>query len=429
MIKKTIPNILFLVLVNLLVKPFWVFGIDRVVQNQLGEATFGAYFALFNFSMLFQILNDFGIQNFNSRDIAREPHLLRSYLPNLIAGKALLSGIYFIVTIAVFLLLGYSFPESGKILVLLLLNQVLISYIFYMRSNLAGLHKFKLDAIFSILDKVLMIIMAGSILYFNLFQIPLNITNFILSQTIAFAINALFLTMVVGKLSALRTFQPDPGLIGRIMKESFPFAMSVFLMSIYLRMDAIMVERMLGSNGPYETGIYAQSFRIIDALNMIGILFANILLPTYARQLEHHQDSSSTIKNAGFLMALFVIPVTLTVLFGGQHIIELLYVNDPAYSGSIFTILILSFAAYSFMHVFSSYLTAAGRLRQLNIVFGVGIILNFISNLILIPKMGAKGAALTTTCSEWIVLVVIVVLCLKFLRQSTIENQRQATTV
>jgi len=415
MIKKTIPNILFLVLVNLLVKPFWVFGIDRVVQNELGEATFGAYFALFNFSMLFQILNDFGIQNFNSREIARKPPLISSYLPNFIAGKILLSTSYFAVTIVAFLLLGYSFPDSGRILILLLLNQVLISFIFYLRSNLAGLHKFKLDAFFSILDKVLMIIMVGSILYFNVLDIPLNITNFILAQTIGFAINMLLLLLVVTNIAAIKSFRPDLSLIRKIMKESFPFAMSIFLMSIYLRMDAIMVERLMGSEGPYETGLYAQSFRIIDALNMIGILFANVLLPTYARRLESKKALMPVVKNASMLMAIFVLPVTLLVLFKGQAIIDLLYVNDPVYSGQIFTILILSFTAYSFMHVFSSLLTAAGQLRQLNIIFGVGIILNFISNLILIPKLGAKGAAITTTASEWIVLSAIVYLCVQFI--------------
>jgi hypothetical protein len=36
--KKFALNLLFLLAANLLVKPFWIFGIDRVVQNKVGPA-------------------------------------------------------------------------------------------------------------------------------------------------------------------------------------------------------------------------------------------------------------------------------------------------------------------------------------------------------------------------------------------------------
>ena len=57
--RQFISNITFLVFVNLIVKPFWIFGIDRTVQNAVGAEQYGTYFALFNFTMLFHILLDF----------------------------------------------------------------------------------------------------------------------------------------------------------------------------------------------------------------------------------------------------------------------------------------------------------------------------------------------------------------------------------
>ena len=61
---RFIKNIIFLLFLNLLVKPFWILGIDREVQNLLGDASYGTYQALFNFSYLFYILLDLGITNF-----------------------------------------------------------------------------------------------------------------------------------------------------------------------------------------------------------------------------------------------------------------------------------------------------------------------------------------------------------------------------
>jgi O-antigen/teichoic acid export membrane protein len=421
-LRKTIPNILLLIAVNLLVKPFWLFGIDRVVQNQLGESVFGLYFTLFNFSMFFQILNDFGIQNFNSRHIAREPHTLKDYLPSLLTGKFVLSAGYLIVSIAVFLALGYSWQAHGHMLVLLLINQVLISLIFYLRSNLTGLHMFRIDAMFSVLDKLLMILFMGSILYFNFLGIELNITNFILSQTIAFSINAVLLIITVVSLSGIGSFRVNKGLVVRVLKESFPFALSIFLMSIYLRMDTIMIERLLKGEGAYAAGIYAQSFRIIDALNMIGILFANVLLPTYSKALKEGKDLSGLVWRSVSWMAVIVIPVTAVIAATGQPIIDWLYVNNPIASGRVLSILIFSFTAYCFMHIFSSLLTAAGKLKLLNSVFAFGILLNLVANFILIPRFGPVGAAITTACSEWIVLAVIAVAAYQFLTRPTIAE-------
>lgn len=47
--KKFVTNLAFLIGVNLLIKPFWIFGIDRTVQNSVGAVDYGIYYALFNF--------------------------------------------------------------------------------------------------------------------------------------------------------------------------------------------------------------------------------------------------------------------------------------------------------------------------------------------------------------------------------------------
>ena len=40
-----------LVLLNAIVKPFWIFAIDRQVQNVVGFEAYGVYFSLFNFQL------------------------------------------------------------------------------------------------------------------------------------------------------------------------------------------------------------------------------------------------------------------------------------------------------------------------------------------------------------------------------------------
>src|SRR6266581_4341587 len=96
--RKFATNLLFLFAANLLVKPYWIFGIDRVVQNRVGPEVYGTYFAVFNYSFLLSIILDFGINNFNNRAVTRHPQRAGEYVLNLLLLKGILAIIYFVLT-------------------------------------------------------------------------------------------------------------------------------------------------------------------------------------------------------------------------------------------------------------------------------------------------------------------------------------------
>ena len=66
MSKKILTNVFLLLAINLLIKPFWILGIDRTVQNTVGNDVYGAYMVMFNISLMFTMLLDFGINNYTS---------------------------------------------------------------------------------------------------------------------------------------------------------------------------------------------------------------------------------------------------------------------------------------------------------------------------------------------------------------------------
>src|SRR5688572_18054277 len=139
--KKFATNLIFLFAANLLVKPFWIFGIDRVVQNRVGSEVYGTYFAVFNFSFILAIFLDFGINSFNSRAVSRSKHRAGEYLMNLMGLKIVLSFLYFVFTFLSALATGYNEMQM-KMLAFLALNQIFLSAILYFRSNIAALQMF-----------------------------------------------------------------------------------------------------------------------------------------------------------------------------------------------------------------------------------------------------------------------------------------------
>src|SRR5215510_14892819 len=98
-------NLIFLVALNILIKPLWILGIDRTVQNVVGSSYYGIYFVLFNFSMLTQILLDIGISNYNNRYLARNESELIGHLSNIFSIKILLAIIYISITLLLGLLI------------------------------------------------------------------------------------------------------------------------------------------------------------------------------------------------------------------------------------------------------------------------------------------------------------------------------------
>lgn len=157
-------NLAFLLSLNLLIKPFWILGIDRGVQNAVGESDYGLYLSVFSYSFLFFILLDLGITNFNNRNIAQNNQLLSKHFAGIASTKLLLALLYSVVTFTVGWMIGYKDAQL-RLLAWVGFNQIILSFILYLRSNISGLMLFKADSLFSVLDRLIMIFICGILLW------------------------------------------------------------------------------------------------------------------------------------------------------------------------------------------------------------------------------------------------------------------------
>jgi O-antigen/teichoic acid export membrane protein len=220
--RKFLTNLGLLLLLNLLIKPFWVFGIDRTVQNIVGVGGYGFYFVVFNFSFLFNILLDLGITNFNNRNIAQNSQLLNKHFSGILVLKLLLTLIYILVTFGIALILGYNGAQL-KLLGFLAFNQFLISFILYLRSNISGLLFFRIDSVLSVLDRFLMILFCGILLWGNITTTPFRIEWFVYAQTAAYLLTAATAFLIVVKKARFRKLSWNWAFFMMIIKQSAPF--------------------------------------------------------------------------------------------------------------------------------------------------------------------------------------------------------------
>ncbi len=396
--KKFIINIFFLLFLNGLIKPFWIFGIDRHVQNIVGTENYGLYFALFNFTLLFQAILDLGITNFNNRTIAVYPHLFTKYFPRLLATKFVLAAFYFILSLSIALFIGYK-NLAVQWLFILLINQILVSILLFLRSNVSALQHFFADSFLSIIDKLLLIIFMSFLLWYSPLHQIFHIEWLFYAQSLAYSISILFAYFYLQNRK--KTCRPSlkPIISIAILKQSFPYAILVLLMTAYTRIDAIMLERIL-PEGAIQAGIYAQSYRILDAASMVAFLFAGILLPMFARMQSKKKNIFPLLHLSSFLLLLFSFSTAFIAFFYGKEIIYLLYNQHHDASAPVFRLLMWSVIPVSISYLYGSLLTASNNLGVLNKIALFTIITNVLANSLLIPFWQASGAALASLITQ-----------------------------
>jgi len=398
--KKFVANLALLLFMNLLIKPIYILGVDRAVQVEVGAANYGIYFAIFNFTFLLTIILDFGITNFNNKNIAQNNHLLTKHFSSLVSLKLLLAVIYILVCIIAGLLIGYD-TRLIKLLLVQGFNMFLVFFILYLRSNLAGLHLFKTDSIVSVLDRLILIVLCVGMLKAGVFKSEDGIMYFVYAQTFSYLLTAIIAFFIIlGKTHAFR-FKFEKAFSLMILKKSLPFAILTLLMSFYNRIDTVMIERML-DDGDVQSGIYAQAFRILDATNMIAFLTAGMLLPIFSRMLKFKESVEPLVKLISTLLLTPAIVIGIGCLFYSTELMELMYKEHIVESSKIFGLLMMSFIAVSTTYIFGTLLTANGNMRQLNYMAASGMVFNIVLNYFLILKFEAFGSAISSMITQFL---------------------------
>ncbi len=414
-----VKNILFIIAINILVKPVWVFFIDRVVQNRVPGGDYGTYQALLSLGIIFQIVLDFGITSYNSRTIARDPDQLATVFPAMLSARLVLMGVYMLLAYSWGFLLGYRGWELN-LLIGILLFQSLNALLSFIRSNIAALHKFKTDGILSIADRLMMVFICGFLLVYPPTAHHFRIEWFVITQAACYFITAIIAYIVLRRISGIKlrfSFHLPTVLI--IIRQSLPYAILIFQMSIYNRADAMMIERMC-ADGKTQADIWASAFRQLDMVNILGLMFATMLLPMYGRMLSQKQDVQPIVKLCANLLLPLSFVVAIAGVFFSADIMHFLYKSaNPAnvheYS-MVFSWLIASFPAWCLMYIYSTLLTANGDLKVLNYIAFVGVVLNLSLNFYLIPHFSAIGGAITSFVTQSSLAIAFVIACTHVLK-------------
>src|SRR6185503_17205279 len=178
-----------------------------------------------------------------------------------------------------------------------------------------------------------------------------------------------------------------------------PFAIIVFLMSVHYRLDGFLLER-IHRNGDHEAGIYAGAYRLLDAANMIGYLFASFLLPYIARQWSEKKEMQSVILTSRHFLLMFSVMIVVTVFFLATWIQQVLYHHNGGNGTEVLQLCIPALSGYSLVQIYGTVMTATGHVVSFCKILAIAVLINILFNLLLIPTMGAKGCCIAALISQ-----------------------------
>jgi O-antigen/teichoic acid export membrane protein len=427
-----VKNLLWLQLLNWLVKPLWILWIEREIQLRMGDGWYGVYSLHFNLVLLFAVLLDAGLNSYVSREIAAHGRLLH---PKRMFFLRLGLGLVYVVL--VLLVARVQNGIEAEFLLFALINQILASVVLMLRSVLQGKQRFVSDSWLSVIDRLVALAICTWMLKsftVAMFASEGGVLNFQVAQFFGYATALVVgLVLVFWKGKGAMEGASDGAVasqktLGDWGKEVVWFGVMALAMSLFTRIDVQMIQRyagMVAQQGYEEIGLYAKGYRLLDAALIFSTLLSTQLLPLLSKRIAAGEDSRP-IMDIGFRLVFMVsVGVASAAWFYGDFLMNWLYhgqkelgsvteaggvevLRTMVYSpqilqvSMIFKVLMLAFVPMSLVHVFGTYVTAAGQMRWLAKLALVCVVINVAFNYSEIPKVGALAAAVGCLLTQWV---------------------------
>ncbi len=379
------------------------------VSRVLGPASYGKVEFVQSIVMYFIVFSSFGIPLYGIREIARirQDRAERDKLfSEIFTLHALFTGLILVAYLLVISCFPFFRKDFG--LYLLFSAYIVLSLIgvdwFYQ-----GEERYSYITVSSLVIKILSLgILFGfvktqnDIIPYCLYVMSLSVGSNLL--------NAILVARDV------RFRLPKLSRIARHLRPVFAVFLLNFIGSFYLNLDKAMLGFL---SGDYSVGIYAAANKVTGIVISLVTSVNAVMLPRISYYLGNDQEAK--FKEITSTYATLLLAVLLPAVFGlwivAPDIMAVLSGNGFAGSSSVLRILapVLGFIGLShFSGVIMLYPKKKEWVMMYTFLAAAGI--NVVANFILIPRLGANGAAISAAMAEGIVVVLQMTYCIAMLK-------------
>lgn len=380
------------------------FVILGIVSRIYGEAGLGNFTLALTYLAFFYALTDFG---FNGYILGRLQELNFSLEWRKLLGVRIVWGVFLTSLAAVLPLIFTPGQIDFKLAVLFGALTIFLNSMF---CSAQALIQVKLKYEYSAWP-VFLSAPAGVFLIYYLSNLGAPVflltSGYVLSWVIYTALTFFLIRTIIKNFSPIfdKTYAKE------LFSKSFPLSATLFLNVIYFRADAFILSFYKGSA---EVGIYNLAYQVFQSVLVLPTFIMNSFYPMMLETLKNRIDRFSyQIKIVSLSLILVALFISLVTYFSSPFIIKL--ITGSGFAGSIESLRILSFGfpAYFLSALLMWVMVAEKRYKSLLIVYGAGLVVNVVANLIFIPQHGYVAASWITGISEYLILILQAVILLK----------------
>ena len=377
------------------------------VARYLGPERFGLLSYTLSFVWLFSSLASVGLDEILVRELVKSPEQRNNLLGTVFWLKVcgtLVMG----TTIA--LVLKYTVEDQQTywmiaLIALGFLFQVTNVVDFYFQSQVQSKFAVRAQAIQLLISSIFKIY-----LVFNQAELIWFAFALMLDQAV---VALLFLLVYHWKLEWFPFLYFKCSLATQLLKNSWPLIISGMMVSIYMKIDQIMIKEMLDAKA---VGIYAAAVKLCEVLYFLPVATMTSLFPAVVESRNKSKtEYNRQVQRIYEMMLGAALIVAIIITFLSSWIVQFLYGLEFQETTAILQIYIWAFVFVSLGVVSSKWLVAENLHKYALIRSVIGVIINISSNWYLIPIYGIKGAALSTLITQ-IFVAYIFLLCFQSTR-------------
>ncbi|WP_396144710.1 polysaccharide biosynthesis C-terminal domain-containing protein [Flavobacterium sp.] len=182
-----------------------------------------------------------------------------------------------------------------------------------------------------------------------------------------------------------------------IVVKSFPMAVSGMAFFLLMSFDIMFLKKYFGNE---QVAYYSTAIKLMTILSLV-IISVNITAST--KIAEFHASNNiielkKTVKNTSRLIFIFTFPTAIIISVFSNSILAIFGAGYNIASNALI-ILMLGQAVCSLFGSAPIYLNMTGRQKTFQNILIIAVIINFITNSLLVPKYGMIGASISFVIS------------------------------
>ncbi|HEY3104549.1 MAG TPA: polysaccharide biosynthesis C-terminal domain-containing protein [Pyrinomonadaceae bacterium] len=385
-----------------------VFGSGIVIARWLGPDGFGAY-AVVNVTVALALqIGSAGLPSANTYFIARDRNAVGPIWANAIVFALLIGSLLAAGVLTLAWLRPSMFGGVGTRLLAIAAVSIPFQLLFLLNLNvLLAMDRIRQLNLFDALLPALVLVNAVIALIVLRQQLSFLISLNTAAGSVLSLVLAIFLGRVIAALNPARTMRPDAQLLKAMLAYGFKFYISIMAGAIIFRADLLIVNHFRGAA---EAGVYGVASQFSFLLLMLPGVIATLLFPRVAASQDTRGEFAVQVTRHTTVIMLMTCGAAAALSF----MLPLIYGARFADATVQLLILLPGIFLVGLESVLVQHFTGTGLPVAIPVFWLVTLGCNIGLNLLLVPKFGARGAAVTSTVSYALIfLLVAVYFCAK----------------